>query len=45
LPKKRPVETRLAEMEAKMEDLKLEKAILDMKNRRTARRPAKKRRR
>lgn len=31
MPKKRDVETRLAEMEDKMDKLKLEKAIKDMK--------------
>jgi len=31
MPRKRPVEVRLAEMEDKMDGLKLEKAISDMK--------------
>lgn len=31
MPKKRDIETRLAEMEDKMDKLKLEKAIKDMK--------------
>ena len=33
MPRKRPLETRLAEMEDKMERLKLEKAIRDMRDR------------
>lgn len=39
MPKKRDVEVRLAEMEDKMEGLKLEKAIKDMKIRLGRRKP------
>ena len=42
MPRKRPLATRIAEMEEKMENLKLEKAIADMKARK---RPTRRRRR
>lgn len=46
MPRKRSLEVRLDEAERKMEDLKLEKAIKEMKDKRAARRarPARRRR-
>ncbi len=44
MPKKRPVEVRLAEMEDKMDGLKLEKAIQDMKIRLRRSRPKRRKR-
>ncbi len=44
LPRKRALETRLAEAEDKMERLKLEKAIRDMKERVRAKLPRRRRR-
>lgn len=43
MPRKRPLEVRLAEHERKLEDLKLEKAIADMKARRARTRPRRRR--
>jgi hypothetical protein len=45
MPRKRPIETRLAEMEDRMERLKLEKAIRDMRDRIKSRSPRRRRRR
>lgn len=39
MPRKRPLEVRLAEHESKLEDLRLEKAINDMKAKRARRQP------
>lgn len=39
MPRKRPLDIRLAEHEAKLEDLKLEKAINEMKAKRARRKP------
>ncbi len=43
MPRKRAVETRIAEMEDKMERLKLEKAIRDMRDRIKSRAPRRRR--
>jgi len=45
MPRKRSLEVRLDEAERKMEDLKLEKAIKEMKDKRAARRARPARRR
>lgn len=45
MPRKRPIDTRIAEMEDRMERLKLEKAIADMRDRIRSRRPRPRRRR
>jgi len=45
MPRKRAVETRIAEMEDKMERLKLEKAIRDMRDRVKSRSPRRRRKR
>jgi len=46
VPRKRPLETRLAEADRKLEDLKLEKAIAEMRAKRAERknRPFRRRR-
>jgi len=43
MPRKRPLEVRMAEAESKMEDMKLEQAIRNLKERRAARRPRRRR--
>lgn len=45
MPRKRAIEVRLAEMEDKMERLKLEKAIRDMRDRVRSRTPRRRKRR
>jgi len=45
MPRKRPVEVRMAEMEMRMEDLKLEVAIKQLREKRASRRPRRRRRR
>jgi len=45
MPRKRPVEVRLSEMEIKMEDLKLEMEIKRLRERRAARGVGRRRRR
>jgi hypothetical protein len=44
MPRKRPLDVRLAEHEAKLEDLKLEKAIVDLRAKRALKRPPRRRR-
>ena len=43
MPRKRPIEVRLAEAESKMEDMKLEMAIRQLREKRAARRPRRRR--
>jgi hypothetical protein len=43
MPRKRPIDVRITEMEDKMERLKLEKAIADMRNRIKSRSPRRRR--
>jgi len=44
MPRKRPLEVRLAEHENKLEDLKLEKAIVELKAKKARRAPKRRRR-
>lgn len=44
MPRKRPVEVRMAELEARMEDVKLEMDIKKLKERRAVRNPKRRRR-
>lgn len=44
MPRKRPPEVRMAEMEGKMEDIKLEMAIKALREKRAMRRPRRRRR-
>lgn len=44
MPRKRPLEVRMAEAESKMEDMKLEMQIRQLRERRAARRPRRRRR-
>jgi hypothetical protein len=43
MPKKRPLEVRMAEAESKMEDMKLEMEIRRLRERRASRRPRRRR--
>lgn len=43
MPRKRPLEVRMAEAEAKMEDMKLEQAIRQLREKRATRRPRRRR--
>jgi hypothetical protein len=44
MPRKRPLETRISELESRMERLKLEKAIRDMRDKIRMRQPRRRRR-
>lgn len=45
MPRKRPIEVRMAEAEMKLEDMKLEMAIKQLREKRATRRPRRRRRR
>lgn len=44
MPRKRPVEVRMAELERRLSDVKLEKSIADLRARKRATRPIRRRR-
>lgn len=43
MPRKRPLAVRMAEAEMKMEDMKLEQAIIQLREKRNSRRPRRRR--